>query len=56
MRCLRELSGSHELLSVRRGTPIVRDPSGQLLSVQRDGQLAASFLVERVQSYLNVQG
>jgi hypothetical protein len=54
LRRLRELPADYNLVSADDGIPIVESPSGRTLRVQPDGRLAASSLVERVQSYLHV--
>jgi hypothetical protein len=56
IRCMEKLPEDHKLVSTGDRAPIVRRPDGQLLRVQPNGHLAATFLVERVQSYLHVHG
>jgi hypothetical protein len=56
VRCMENLPEGHVVLSTRRGVAIVRQPDGRLLRIQPDGHLAATLRVERVQSYLHVNG
>jgi hypothetical protein len=56
IRSIGRLPEGHKVVSTRHGTPIVRRPDGRLLRVQPDGRLAATISVERVQSYLHIQG
>lgn len=56
MRCMEKLPEGHKMVSARRGAPIVRRADGQLFRVQRNGCLAATIRVERVQSYLDIHG
>jgi hypothetical protein len=45
------------VVSTRAGIAIVRRPDGQVLRIKPDGHLLASTLrIERVQSYLHVNG
>ncbi len=46
----------HEVVSVRRGVAIVRQPDGQLSRMQPSGHLVAGIRVDRVRSYLHVYG
>jgi hypothetical protein len=54
-RRMQELPG-HEVVSVRRGVAIVREPNGRLSRMQPSGYLVANTRVDRVQSYLHVRG
>ncbi len=53
---LRKLPPDYRIVSVQKRFPMVRRPDGQRLRVQPNGRLAVSPLVERVQSYLQVDG
>jgi hypothetical protein len=54
IRCLEKLPADHELVTTGHGSPIVRGPRGELLTVKPNGRLVP--LVESVQSYLYVHG
>ncbi len=56
IRSMKRLTEGHVVLSTRRGVAIVRRPDGRLMRLQPDGRLAGMIRVERVQSYLHVQG
>jgi hypothetical protein len=53
---LGKLPPDYRVVSAQRRPPLVRRPDGQRLLVQPNGRLSASPLVERVQSYLRVEG
>jgi hypothetical protein len=53
---LGKLPPDYRIVSAQRRLPLVRRPDGQRLLVQPNGRLCASPLVERVQSYLRVDG
>jgi len=53
---LRKLPPDYRVVSAQKRFPMVRRPDGQRLLVQPNGRLAVSPLVERVQSYLQVDG
>jgi hypothetical protein len=53
---LGRLPPDYRIVSAQRRPPLVRRPDGQRLLVQPNGRLSASPLVERVQSYLRVDG
>jgi hypothetical protein len=55
LRRLETLPDDYRVVSARDGSPIVESPTGQTLRVQPNGRLAATNLVDRVQSYLHVQ-
>lgn len=44
----------HKVVGDRSGSPIVQAEDGQLLLVQPNGRVAATTLIDRVQSYLHV--
>lgn len=48
------LGGGHQLVGARNGSPIVQGQDGQLLLLQPNGRLAATTLIQRVQSYLHI--
>jgi hypothetical protein len=52
---LAELPNDHTLVGLRKGSPIVERPDGQLLCVQPNGQLAATTHVQKAQSYLDME-
>jgi len=54
LRRLETLTDDYRVVRAGDGTPIVESPTGQTLRLQRDGRLAATTLVESVQSYLHV--
>jgi hypothetical protein len=54
LRQLETLPDDYRVLCARDGTPIVESPTGQTLLLERNGRLAATKLVESVQSYLHV--
>jgi len=56
IRSMEKLPDGHRLVSTRYGTPIVRRPDGRLLRVQPNGRFATTISVERVQSYLRLNG
>ncbi len=56
IRRIEQLPRGHRLIGVRQGAPLVRQPNGRLVRVSRDGRLASTSLVKRVQSYLEVDG
>ena len=56
IRRMETLPKGHKMVNTRHGAPIVRRGDGQLFRMQRDGRLAATIRVERVQSYLHVHG
>jgi hypothetical protein len=55
LRRLETLPDDYRVVTTRDGTPIVESPTGQTLRLQPNGRLAATSLVESVQSYLHVQ-
>jgi hypothetical protein len=55
LRRLEKLPDDYKVVSARDGIPIVESPNGQTLRLQPNGRLAASTLIESVQSYLRVQ-
>jgi hypothetical protein len=56
MRRMERLPRGHVVVSTRDGVAIVRRPDGRLLRIQPDGRLTGTIRVERVQSYLHVNG
>ena len=52
---LAELPNDHTVVGVRKGSPIVERPDGQLLCVQPNGHLVATTLVQKAQSYLDME-
>jgi hypothetical protein len=56
LRCMENLPEGHVVVCTRRGVAVVRRPDGRLLRIQPDGRLASTLPVERVQSYLHVNG
>ena len=55
LRRLETLPDDYTVVSARDGTPILESPTGQALRLQRNGRLAATTLIQSVQSYLHVQ-
>ena len=55
LRQLEKLPDDYKVVSAMDGIPIVESPNGQTLRLQPNGRLAASTLIENVQSYLHVQ-
>ncbi len=55
-RSMENLPDGHKVVSVRDGVPIVRQPDGRMLRMQRSGRLVDTVGVARVQSYLHVRG
>ena len=49
------LPDDYTVVSASDGTPLLESPTGQTLRLQRNGRLAATTLIESVQSYLHVQ-
>jgi hypothetical protein len=49
------LPDDYRVVSAQDGSPIVESPTGQTLRLQPNGSLAATTLVERLQSYLHVR-
>ena len=56
LRRMQRLPEGHVVLSTRKGVAVVRRPDGRLMRIQPDGRLAGMIRVERVQSYLHVNG
>jgi hypothetical protein len=56
IRNARRLPSGHRVVSVRDGAPIVRRPDGGLARMRPNGQLEPTIRIERVQSYLNLNG
>jgi hypothetical protein len=56
MRRMEKLSEGHVVLSTRDGVAVVRRADGRLFRLQPDGRLTGMIRVERVQSYLHVNG
>jgi hypothetical protein len=54
LRRLETLPDNYRVVTSRDGTPIVESPTGQTLRLQPNGRLAATSLIESVQSYLHV--
>jgi hypothetical protein len=52
---LAELPNDHTVVGVRKGSPIVERSDGQVLCVQPNGQMVATTLVEKAQSYLDME-
>ena len=52
---LAELPNDHTLVGLRKGSPIVERPDGQLFCIQPNGRLAATTLVQEAQSYLDME-
>ena len=55
LACLGKLPEEYRVVGARNGSPLVRRPDGQLLRVQPNGQLAATTLVQSVESYLQLE-
>ena len=55
LACLEKLPEEYRVVVASNGSPLVRRPDGQLLRVQPNGQLAATALVQSVESYLQLQ-
>jgi hypothetical protein len=55
LRRLETLPDDYKVVSTHDGSPIVESPTGQTLRLQPNGSLAATTLIERVQSYLHVR-
>ncbi|MCW2969058.1 MAG: hypothetical protein JWO23_185 [Solirubrobacterales bacterium] len=56
VRKMERLPEGHIVLSTRKGVAVVRRPDGRLMRLQPDGRLAGMIRIERVQSYLHVNG
>jgi hypothetical protein len=56
IRHMRKLPEGHRVVGMRDGAPLVRRPDGRLARLQPDGRLTSTIRVERVQSYLNLNG
>jgi hypothetical protein len=52
---LQTLPDDYRVVGARNGVPIVESPTGQTLRLQPTGRLAATVLIERVESYLHVK-
>jgi hypothetical protein len=55
LACLAKLPENYTVVGATDGSPVVRRPDGQLLRIQPNGNLAATTLVKRVQSYLSTE-
>jgi hypothetical protein len=55
LRRLETLPDNYRVVSARDGVPIVESPRGQTLQLQPTGRLAATTVIERVQSYLSIE-
>jgi len=55
LACLARLPEDYRLVAAGGSSPIVQRPDGQLLRIQPNGTLAATTLVQRVQSYLRTE-
>jgi hypothetical protein len=55
LRRLETLPDNYKVVSASDGTPIVESPTGQTLRPQTNGRLAATTLIESVQSYMHGQ-
>jgi hypothetical protein len=55
LACLAKLPENHTVVGAADGSPVVRSPDGQLFRIQPNGNLAATTLVQRVQSYLKTE-
>jgi hypothetical protein len=55
LRRLQTLPDDYRVVGARDGVPIVESPTGQTLRLQSTGRLAATALIERVESYLHVK-
>jgi hypothetical protein len=49
------LPHDHTVVGVRKGSPIVERSDGQLLCVQPNGQMVATAVVQKAQSYLDME-
>jgi hypothetical protein len=56
IRCIEKLPNGFRIVNKTLNEVTVRQPDGRLLRIQRDGRLAPSLRVERVQAYLQVHG
>jgi hypothetical protein len=56
LRRLQTLPDDYKVVGARDGIPIVESPTGQTLRLQPTGRLAATAMIERVESYLHVEG
>ena len=55
LRRLEMLPDDYKVVGARDGIPIVESPTGQTLRLQPTGRLAATALIERVESHLHVE-
>ncbi|MCW3026536.1 MAG: hypothetical protein JWM29_1968 [Solirubrobacterales bacterium] len=55
LRRLQMLPDDYKVVGARDGIPIVESPTGQTLRLQSTGRLAATAVIERVESYLHIQ-
>jgi len=55
LRRLQTLPDDYRVVGAKDGVPIVESPTGQTLRLQSTGRLAATALIERVESYLHVK-
>jgi hypothetical protein len=55
LRRLETLRDDYRVVSAQDGSPIVESPNGRTLRLQPNSSLAATTLIERVQSYLHVR-
>lgn len=55
LRRLETLPDDYKVVGARDGIPIVESPRGQTLCLQPTGRLAATTLIERVESYLHLE-
>jgi hypothetical protein len=55
LRRLETLPDDYKVVGARDGVPIVQSPTGQTLRLQPTGRLAATTLIEKVESYLHFQ-
>jgi hypothetical protein len=55
LACLAKLPEEYRVVAATDGCPVVRRPDGQLFRIQPNGNLAATTLVQRVQSYLKTE-
>jgi hypothetical protein len=51
---MRQLAADHRVVGERDGSPVLERSDGRLVLVQPNGELAATVLTSRVQSYLHV--
>jgi hypothetical protein len=56
VRILETLLGGYKVINTHYGEVIVRRRDGQLLRIQSDGRLVALEPVQKVQSYLQLNG